>query len=338
MSISTISTLQKSLNSRQLLANQDRDVQKAQQELTTGISADIYSERSFRAAQTLDLRNRMSRTESYSVSNDLLIGKLDVTSGLMASIRQGVQEFQALSVAFANGTQGREVLQPQANALIKTITSQLNTVYSGEFLFSGANTGESSVNLDSEGFPDMGLDEAGNLQKTRATLQSIDAYFGLGGADLATSGYVQGGVYTGSDTRQTARIDESTLFSYGITANDESIRQIFKGLTMFAQVDIAAISDPNSYALWLDEANTALSAGIDAMKIRETELGNQQKMVAETSQRQKNLTELYNNRVVDIEGVDAYEAATRFEALSAQLETSLSVTARLKNLSLLNYL
>ena len=40
----------------------------------------------------------------------------------------------------------------------------------------------------------------------------------------------------------------------------------------------------------------------------------------------------------DIEGVDAYEASTRMKSLLAQVETSYTLTARIQQLSLMNYL
>lgn len=338
MAISTISTLQKSLNARQLMAKQDREMQKAHQELVTGLKQDIYADRGFRAAQTLDLRNRMTRVESYAVSNDLLGGKLKIVSDLMSQMRRGVEEFQALSLTFGENAQGRDVLMPQAKALLATLGSQLNTVFAGEYLFSGTAVGTPSLTLGETGFALPQLDVAGNAAQTQATLDQIDAFFGLNGNPLAGSGFVQDGHFTGDTQLQGARLDETTKINYGLTAADEAMRQVLKGVSMYAALDVGTIQDPASYKMWLQEAGSALTKGIAAMQQRETELGNQQQVVSTLSDRQKTMKGLYNSRIVDIEGVDSYEAALRFEALSAQLETSLEVTARLRGLSLLNYL
>jgi len=40
----------------------------------------------------------------------------------------------------------------------------------------------------------------------------------------------------------------------------------------------------------------------------------------------------------DVEGVDAYEASTRMKSLLAQVETSYTLTARIQQMSLMNYL
>ena len=40
----------------------------------------------------------------------------------------------------------------------------------------------------------------------------------------------------------------------------------------------------------------------------------------------------------DVEGVDAYEASTRMKSLLTQVETSYTLTARIQQMSLMNYL
>ena len=334
--ISTISTLQKSLSSRQAIADQDRQVNQARQELVTGLKADVYADRSFRAAQTLDLRNRMERTEAYATSNRLLQGKLEITSSLISGIRSDIQSFQALSLSLSLGTQSRDVLLSQADALLKGISSQLNTVYDGEFLFSGQDTLAQPLNLPAN-IPAAQLPENATAADVPGQIAQLDAWFGLNGATLSTPSYFTS-AYSGSDIPATARLDEGTQMEFGMNAGDEAVRQLLKGLTMYAQTDVDKLSDPAAFRAWVDEANDALMQGVKGLQAREVTLGNQQGFVEDMIGRQQSLTTIYNNRVVDIEGVDGYEVASRLESLSAQLEASYAVTVRLKNLSLLNFL
>ncbi|MCB5410857.1 flagellin [Pseudogemmobacter faecipullorum] len=334
--ISTISTLQKSLSSRQAIAEQDRLVNQARQELVTGLKADVYADRSFRAAQTLDLRNRMDRTEAFATSNRLLQGRLGITSGLVSGVRSSLQSFQALSLSLSLGTQSRDVLQSEARALIKGITSQLNTVYDGEYLFSGQNTQAEPLALP-DSLAEAQLPPGASASDAASQIADLDAWFGLNGAPLSTPNYFTSS-YGGSDISANARLDEGTTLEFGMNAGDEAVRHMLKGLMMYAQTDVDKLSDPAAFRAWVDEANAALSKGISGLQSHEVILGNQQNFVEDMIGRQENLRGIYNNRVVDIEGVDGYEVASRLEALSAQLEASYAVTVRLKNLSLLNFL
>ena len=334
--ISTISTLQKSLSSRQAIADQDRLVNQARQELVTGLKADVYADRSFRAAQTLDLRNRMDRTEAYATSNTLLQGKLGIISGLISGVRSDVQSFQALSLSLSLGTQSRDVLVSEAQSLIKGITSQLNTVYDGEYLFSGQNRQAEPLSLPAS-LAEAQLPVTATAAQTADQIAALDAWLGLNGAPVSDPSYFTS-AYGGSDQPANARLDEGTTIEFGMTAGDEAVRQLLKGLLMYAQTDVDQITDPTAFRAWVDEANAALGKGVAGLQAHEVTLGNQQNFVEDMIGRQESLSGIYNNRVVDIEGVDSYEVATRLEALSAQLEASYAVTVRLKSLSLLNFL
>lgn len=48
--------------------------------------------------------------------------------------------------------------------------------------------------------------------------------------------------------------------------------------------------------------------------------------------------DLFNRHIVDLEGVDPYEAANRVNDLLTHIQTSFALTARIQQLSLLNFL
>jgi flagellar hook-associated protein 3 FlgL len=47
---------------------------------------------------------------------------------------------------------------------------------------------------------------------------------------------------------------------------------------------------------------------------------------------------LVKTHITDIEGIDTYEASTRMNTLLTQIETSYTLTSRLQQLSLINFL
>lgn len=333
--ISTLSTLQKSLGQRQGIADQDRAVQKARQEMTTGLKSDVYGDGSFRAAQTLDMRNRMARSDAYAVSNELLSAKMDVMSEGLGNIRRVVQDFSALMTSMSGEGQGAHVLQSNAKATLTQISNYFNTVYAGEYLYSGATVGKPSLTIPETGFSIGTLPENATEAQVREGLEAVNAYFGLG-VDYSTTSYLTE-AYAGSKDLQFAQIDENSSISYGVTLEDEGMRSLFKGLSMLANSDVNALTGA-AQDLWMKEALDAVTKGVDGISKVETDLGNARALVSRTVDRQHKLGEIYNNRVVDIEGVDSYEAATRLEHLSGQLEASYAVTVRLKSLSLLNFL
>ncbi|RRH75779.1 flagellin N-terminal helical domain-containing protein [Falsigemmobacter faecalis] len=335
--LTTLSTLQRSLSMRETVSRTDQALQKAQKEMTTGLRQDVYAETGFRAAQSLDMRNRMERIDSFAVNNQLLAGKISVMSDQLGHIRTSVQEFLANALSLSGGGEGAAAVAREAGALISAISTQLNTAYAGEFLFSGMATGSASVTGTGQLATLSTLPAGAGTAEITAERERLNAWYGLSGdpQDAPYTRTVFGGSTAGL---QSAQIDEYSRLDYGVSANDPAIRQIFKGLSMFANTGYDGAASPLDRTAWIEDAMAALSGGVSGLQAHEAGLGNQQSLLEGATQRQKNLSTIYNNRVVEIEGVDGYEAATRFEQLSAQLEASYKVTVRLQSLSLLNFL
>lgn len=333
--IATQSTMQKSLNMRMTIANQDAQLAKAQNEVATGLRQDVYADTGFRAAQSLDLRNRMDRTEQYKTSNNLLNGKLDIVSKQIASIRNAGTEFMTLLVSIGSSSQGLDTLASQAKSTLNAVNSMINTTYAGEYLFSGTGSNQSSQALGVADFPSFNFTSATSLADIDTALADLDAFFGLNGATPAANGYAAQQGYSGAV--QNANLDESITIDYGITGKDEAFALLYKGLTMYANADATQLGD-DVYKKWIDTAISTINSAVSMFERHESVLGNQQALIKETVERQENLKTVYNNRIADIEGVDSYEAALRLENLTTQLETSYAVTSRMQGLTLLNYL
>lgn len=60
--------------------------------------------------------------------------------------------------------------------------------------------------------------------------------------------------------------------------------------------------------------------------------------VSDASDRMKAQIDLFEKHVVDLEGVDQYEAANRVNDLMSHIQNSYALTARISQLSLINFL
>ncbi|MCA1777679.1 MAG: hypothetical protein LC676_19330, partial [Loktanella sp.] len=103
--------------------------------------------------------------------------------------------------------------------------------------------------------------------------------------------------------RVTARIDESTVISHGIQANDPAFTDLLRGLSMLASTDASEIDDPEAYRVWVGAAVEAVSAGVAGLIDTESRLGGQQKAVENVLQMQRDRHTLFNSQVLSLEGV-----------------------------------
>jgi flagellin-like hook-associated protein FlgL len=154
--------------------------------------------------------------------------------------------------------------------------------------------------------------------------------------------------YTGEDgagsarSTATARIDPTTTVSYGTRANEQGIRWIVQNIAALAATSYSS-SDPNasaSYAALNSRVYSALGvpAGVQNITDIESSLANAQTAMASTQSQHQQTSNLLTNMQQSIEGVDINQVGAQILSLQTSLSASLSTTARMASLNLLNYL
>ena len=154
--------------------------------------------------------------------------------------------------------------------------------------------------------------------------------------------------YTGDNSSATvrssatARIDQATTVSYGTQANEQGIRWLVQNVATLAATKYAA-NDPNASTNYSDlnqRIYKALSipAGTQNITDIEASLANVQTTIAATQTQNKQTSNVLTNMLQSIEGVDQNQIGVQILALQTSLSASLSTTARLSQISLLNYL
>ncbi len=327
-------------------------------EVATGLKSDVYRSLGFQSSEVLALRMQFSRNEDYISSNELLANKLDVTALTLSGIRDITQDFLNIATPNANApTTSASGLQAAALAAIEQLTGQLNTTYQNTALFAGIDSGQIPLqkwegvdadtglspsdvlaNVIGGGFAD-GTDAAQKASVLEDIFSSTDsinpdrnfeATF-FNGSPLQQSG--------GAATpRLKSQIDKNTTLSYGIQANDPAFTDVLRGLSMIAAIDVSTIGDGEAYDAWMSNAISALSSGVSGLIEVEAKLGSQQQALDERISAQVSLGDVFNSRINNLEGVDLYEASSRILLLETQLQATYTVTSRLSNLSILNFL
>jgi flagellin-like hook-associated protein FlgL len=140
----------------------------------------------------------------------------------------------------------------------------------------------------------------------------------------------------------TARIDPTTTVSYGTRANEQGIRWIVQHIAALAATSYSA-SDPNasaSYSALNQRLHSALAvpAGVQNITDIESSLASAQTIMDSTQSQHRQTANILTTMQQSIQGVDPTQIGAQILALQTRLSASLSTTARLSQLNLLNYL
>ncbi|MCI5097399.1 MAG: flagellar hook protein [Rhodobacteraceae bacterium] len=358
LSVGRLSTLQLNLTNRRHVSTTTTALESAGREVSTGRRADIFKDLGPRAAAALKLRSNEEDTQAYLLSNGVLGNKLQAMLTSTDSIRERTQA--VLESALGNASRpvnGADTLQEQARAALESIVATLNTSYNGDHIFAGIESNEAPMTRWSETNPETGLSPKDVLEgivgsgptsvaDVQAMTAEIDAIFDSSNTVNPERNY-EGTYFSGSPlqdgsgnptNRVTARISPGQALDYGVQANDQGFRDIIKGLSMLASTDVAQIDDPEAYEAFMSHVIDALSAGQEGALDTSARIGFNQQVVETAVTRLTDLSLVQRTQIANYETVDPYEAVTRMTSLENQLQASYQVSARLSNLSILNYL
>jgi flagellar hook-associated protein 3 FlgL len=154
--------------------------------------------------------------------------------------------------------------------------------------------------------------------------------------------------YTGENgatpARQTATalVGPSTTVDYGMRANEQGIENIIKNVAVLAATTFSA-SNPNAQANYLTlsqdaEINLNNVSGSQSIQDIESDLANAQTTVANATSLNTQTKTAVNNILTNVDGINQTNIAEQIMTLQNSLSASMSVSARLSQISLVNYL
>ncbi len=140
----------------------------------------------------------------------------------------------------------------------------------------------------------------------------------------------------------TARVDPTTTVSYGTRANEDGIRWIVQNIAALAATTYSA-SDSNAAAKYgaLSQsvyANLSVPNGVQSISDIETSLASAQTTLQSAQDRHKQTTNSLQDMLQSIEGVDQTSVGAQILSLQTSLQASLTTTAKLAQLSLVNFI
>ena len=322
------------------------DLVKAQKEATTGTVADVGLALGGRTAQAVTFSRDLDRLNVIIDSNALVTARLTSTQNSLGQLSDVAQDL--LTALTATGDSSSTITHDAGKAAVQQLTSILNTSVNGEYLFAGTNTDVKPVDdFTAAGSPAKAAFDA-----------SFVAYFGFTQNDPAAASitatqmdnfittsvepqFLGSGWQTNwsnaTDQQITSRIALNDTTQTSVSANSDSIRKLAMASAMITGLLSSNISQAARNSV-VTRSMSLVGETLGGLGQLQSQTGLVQKRVSDASDRMKTQVDLFEKHILDLEGVDPAEAATRVADLTQHIETSFALTARLQQLSLLNYL
>lgn len=349
MKTSFISNIGVQTSMRDTISNAQAQLIKAQKEIATGTYADRGVSLGWETGRSVNLSIEVQRIETLQDSNAIVNDRLESSQAAMEAMEGSMQTIRDALLALSGSDDATlldTAVQTATNAL-ESFVAQGNTSANGEYLFAG-------INADVEPLTEYTASSAAKTTFDTA----FTTFFGFAPSSSSVSTitasqmstFITGTLeplYTGtqwttdwstaSDTDMQTRISTAETITTSTNANEEGFRMFALGAVMAKELLALDVSSDVRQVV-SESAISYINDGITGINAQRTSLGLSQERLTsanETLASQKDILETSLNNLVE---VDVYEASTLVNALQTQVETSYTLTARIQQLSLVNYL
>ncbi|MDV4153214.1 MULTISPECIES: flagellar hook-associated family protein [Rhizobium] len=321
---------------------------KATMEATTGVYADIGISLGGNAARSVDFSREVDRIDSIKSSNSLVTARMessqlglskmkDVGDGLVSKLTalQGSHDPGSITVAIQSAT-----------SALSTMMDTANTMVNGEYLFSGINTDVqpltdkttatsaaivTQLNTYATGLGKAVSDLTGAEMSTFITT-TVEPMFSQAAWTDPTTGWSQA-----SSQNMTSRISNSEVIESSTNANSEGMRYFALASVMTSALLGQGLSS-DAMSTVSKQAISYTTKATSGLVTQASQLGLSQERVKKSNDALDAQSNIIKNKLVDLQGVDPYEASTLVKTLETQLETAYTIVSKIQQLSLVNYL
>ncbi len=348
MTISSISTASLASYLNQSVNTMQSQLASAEIELSTNQDADVGLSLGASTGQAISLQQQQTFMQTLTTTNNTAATRLSTTQSTLSNIQTTAQNF--LNSLIANqGTQSNaSILQTSATSGLQSLTSNLNSTLNGGYLFAGTNTSNPPItDFFASGAPNAAavnstieaqfgnppdFSTATGAQMTSFLTDSLDPLFS---GDWSTS--TGSGWSSASDQTLTSQISNTDTESTSVSANQTAFRQLAEAYTIVSTLGSQNLSS-DAYQAMTTQAQSLLSSAITGLTTIQSNLGVVQSSITNSNTQMSAQMTILSTQVDNLESADAYNAATKVNALQTQIETAYSLTSQLHQLSIVNYL
>ena len=335
---------------RLTISRGQNEVQKLQQEIVTGRYADLGLALAAKTANSVTLNSDVSRLKGILDSNALVTQRLSASQSSLDMMSEAAQQMLEAFIAVNGSDDANRLLiaQRDVESALGAFTIAGNTSSNGEYLFSGINTNIQPLEdyLAAGSAPKAAFDATflghfGFTQNDPAaaniTVAQMDTFISTVLEPTFTGTDWNTNWSSASDTNITSRILTNEVVESGINANTTGMRNF----ALAAVIGIELINSPISAEVRAALNATAIEyagSAVTGVDNERSNLGVSENRITKANTALESQIRILTLHLGEVEGVDAYEASTRMQSLLAQVETSYTLTARIQQMSLMNYL
>jgi flagellar hook-associated protein 3 FlgL len=311
-----------------------QDIDQLTTELASGQVANVRDVLAGNYSYLSDIERRSSNLEGYTIATteaQLYAGAVQNALGAVDTFGSDLSSNLLISGNSAIGVSASNTAAEGKSALEGMIAA-VNSESAGRYLFSGAATDQPPL-ADAETLLTAMRTSLAGAATPDDLLNAAQTWFDDPAGFEAT-------MYQGSsDALAPFGLSQSDKVTLDLTAVDPKLREVLKLAAVVALADDPTFGfDTDSQSELFTKSGQAMVAGQEDIIALRANVGFIEERIEQVTARNAAEQTTLEFAKVDLLKVDPYEAATRLEEAQFQLQSLYSVTVRMSQLSLVNFL
>ena len=327
--------LASNLRATRQTADLKQDLTRLGQELSTGLTSDTNQAVNGDFLPLADLERSVKALEAFQFSTQDAGLFVDAAQRALDTIQNyaSVSSQNYLTVSSGGSTVAFDAIIADTAAQFEATVSVLNTNVGDRALFSGRATNTAAL-VDADTILTAVAAAATGATTAADLIAAVDTWFDTPGGGYETL------AYAGSpNTLAPFELGQGQTAEFSATAQDQEIRDILKNFAKVAVLEDAGINlTGDEQRALIQDAGLGLLTAEKAVSNYRADICSAEAKIAEAGVRNTAEIAALNLARSNILTIDQFAVAADFEATQGQLETLYTVTARLSQLSLVNFL
>lgn len=311
------------------------ELQRLTNELDTGVRARPGTESTGDTSHLLGIGRSLTTLASYKTATQEAALFADTAQSALEMVGTTIGDVSSATLSVATSRNSSQLLttSKEAESQFEAVISALNTTVAGKAVFGGTATDRAPL-ADADTILSAVRTAIAGATTVDDIVAAVDDWFDTPGGGFDTV------AYQGSTSGTVSfRIGDGNTAELKVTAASSEVRDALKSLALGAMVQTAALSgDIESQSKLSQIAGERMLAAQTSVVERRAEIGQAQSRIENASTRNASETSALKLAKAKFSEADPYETATMLEQLQTQLETHYTLTARLSNLTLTNFL
>ena len=344
-----ISTSSLSNDTRKSIASLQASLVKAQKELSSGRYADVGVTLGATTGVTVSMRQDLDQIRAIKDTNSIVLTRMQATQSSLQTVGGRTQDFLSALVGAQSTSSLPATIFQQAQAGLQGLQDQLNSSLDGQYLYAGINSDVKPVE-DFFSNPPPASAQAVNaafvakfgMSPTDPNVSSISAsdmqgFLNNEFANLFSDTNWSANWSVASSKPVSSRISRTETADTSVTANSTAVRQLTEAYVMVAGLGFTNLNAAAQQVI-VKQATTLAGDSTSGLTQMQSLLGVTQQRVTDTNNQIDTQVNFLTQSIDNLESVDSLQVTTQISNLTTQLEAAYTLTNRLNNLSIMNYL